>query len=91
MLVIEPGLRLSSDLKKTMEAAKKQDIRETIIGLTDVAKKAGLLEACGLELNNAPLVNAIQAVCPRDWVEEQLKVFGEQVWEKLYQWSPTES
>lgn len=87
------GFGLSSDLKETMEAVKKQDIRATIIGITAVAKKAGVLDACGLEMNNAPLVNAIQAVCPKQWdvVEEQLKVFGEQAWNKLYEWKPAES
>lgn len=86
------GAGLSGDLKKTIEAAKRQDIRETIIGITAVAKKAGVLDACGLEMNNAPLVNAIQAVCPREWnvVVEQLTVFGEQAWTKLYEWKPAE-
>ena len=77
---------LDSDLKKTIESAKKHDFTGTVAGLMVVAQDKGALEACGLELDHAPLINAMQAVCPGNWdvIEDQLRAFGAEAYRKLY-------
>lgn len=77
---------LESDLKRTIESAQKRDFIGTVTGLMVIAQDKGALEACGLKLDHTPLINAMQAVCPRDWdvVEEQLRAFGAKAYERLY-------
>lgn len=56
------------------------------MGLMVVAQDKGALEACGLELDHTPLINAMQAVCPRNWdvIEDQLRAFGAEAYKRLY-------
>ena len=77
---------LDSDLKKTIESAKNRDLTGTVVGLMAVAQDKGALEACGLKLDHTPLINAMQAVCPRNWhvIEDQLRAFGAEAYRKLY-------
>lgn len=77
---------LEANLKKTIDSAKKQDFTGTVVGLMVVAQDKGALEACGLKLDHTPLINAMKAIYPRDWmvVEKQLRAFGAEAFSKLY-------
>lgn len=77
---------LESDLKKAIENVKNHDFTGTVIGLMVVAQDKGALEACGLKLDHTALINAMQAVCPKNWdiIEEQLRAFGAEAHSKLY-------
>lgn len=77
--------RLGYDLKKTIEYAKKQDFTGTLTGLVTITQNTGALEACGLKLDKTPLINALMALCPKDWdaVEERLRAFGEHAYQKV--------
>lgn len=77
---------LDRDLRKTIERVKERDFTGTVAGLMVVAQDKGALDACGLELEHAALINAMQAVCPRNWdvIESQLRAFGAEAYKKLY-------
>jgi len=79
------GMSLGYDLKKTIESVKKQDFMGTVTGLLTITQQTGALEACGVKLEKEHLVNAITALCPRNWdvIEDQLAAFEEDVYQKV--------
>lgn len=65
---------LEHGIEAAIDAAKDKDFDRTVDWLTLAIKRAGLVDACGLVLNNTPLENAIRALCPRDWTTIQLEL-----------------
>jgi len=57
----------------------------TVTGLLTITQQTGALEACGVKLEKEHLVNAIIALCPRNWdvIEDQLVAFGEHAYQKV--------
>lgn len=76
--------RLGYDLKETIEKIKKHDFPGTVRGLVTLAQQTGMLESCGLKLEDEYLLNAVMAL-PQRWdvIEEQLRTFGEHAYQKV--------
>lgn len=77
--------RLGYDLKGTIEKVKAKDFPGTARGLVTLAQQTGMLEACGLKLEDAHLLNAVMALPAEHWdvIEEQLRAFGEHAYQRV--------